>query len=80
MHDFMFSQNNVVTTVYDIFHLYTAYHSSIYVDLIAPVANVFCYFTISTLNKYFLSYLILLLKTLFDQKIVRSLLTKTIIA
>ena len=53
------SQNNVVTTVYDIFHLYISYHSSssIYVDLIAPVANVICYYTTSTINKYFLSYL-----------------------
>ena len=52
------SQNNVVTTVYDIFHLYISYHSSssIYVDLIAPVANVICYYTTSTINKYFLSY------------------------
>ena len=35
-----------------------SYHSSssIYVDLIAPVTNIICYFTISTLNKYFLSY------------------------
>ena len=51
------SQNNVVTTVYDIFHLYISYHSSssIYVDLIAPVANVICYYTTSTINKYFLS-------------------------
>ena len=55
------SQTNVVTTVYDIFHLYISYHSSssIYVDLIAPVANVICYYTTSTINKYFLSYLIL---------------------
>ena len=47
------SQNNVVTTVYDIFHLYISYHSSssIYVDLIAPVANVICYYTTSTINK-----------------------------
>ena len=39
------------------------YHSSssIYVDLIAPVVNVMYYVTISTLNKYFLSYLILYL-------------------
>ena len=53
------SQNNVVTTVYDIFHLYKSYHSSssIYVDLIAPVANVICYYTASTINKYFLSYI-----------------------
>ena len=52
------SQNNVVTTVYDIFHLDISYHSSssIYVDLIAPVANVICYYTTSTINKYFLSY------------------------
>ena len=56
------SQTNVVTTVYDIFHLYISYHSSssIYVDLIAPVANVICYYTTSTINKYFLSYLIFL--------------------
>ena len=55
------SQTNVVTTVYDIFHLYISYHSSssIYVDLIAPVANVICYYTTSTINKYFLSYLYL---------------------
>ena len=44
-----------------IFHSYISYHSSspIYVDLIAPVANVICYYTTSTINKYFLSYLIL---------------------
>ena len=33
--------------------------SSIYVDWIALVANVICYFTISTLNKYLFSYLFL---------------------
>ena len=51
------SQNNLVTTVYDIFHLYISYHSSssIYVDVIAPVANVICYYTTSTINKYILS-------------------------
>ena len=61
MYDFMFVQNNVVTTVYDIFHLYISYHSSssIYVDLLAPVANVIGYYTTSTINKYFLSYLII---------------------
>ena len=59
------SQNNVVTTVYDIFHLYISYHSSssIYVDLIAPVANVICYYTTSTINTYFLPYLSYLMTT-----------------
>ena len=55
------SQNNVVTSVYVIFHLYISYHSSssIFVDLISPVANVICYYTTSTMHTYFLSYLIL---------------------
>ena len=55
----MFVSNNVVTTVYDLIHLYISYHSSssIYVDLIAPVANVTCYFTISTIIN--ISYIIL---------------------
>ena len=58
------SQNNIVTTIYDIFHLYISYHSSssIYVDLIALVADVICYYTTSTINKYFLSYFILYVK------------------
>ena len=51
-----------------VIHLYISYNSSsfIYVDLIAPVANVICYFTISTLNKYFLSYFILSHLTLYN--------------
>ena len=57
-----------------IFHLYISYHSSssIYVDLIAPVANVICYNTTSTINKYFLSYLItnsINMKYLFTQDV-----------
>ena len=53
MYDFM------CVSKYDFFHLYIS-SSSIYVDLIAPVANVICYYTTSTINKYFLSYCLIL--------------------
>ena len=45
MYDLCLSRNNVVPTVYDIIHLYILYlsYSSIYVDLIALVANVICF-------------------------------------
>ena len=46
-----------MTSFICIYHIDSS--SSIYVDLIAPVANVICYYTTSTINKYFLSYLLL---------------------